>query len=458
MSLKHQDNVQPSPQSEINSTSQSIDKIIEKLPIKKPHIFIVFAAALGFMFDSLDLNLLSFAMPYIIKEWNIDPVTNGLLTSCGLWGMFFGAIFWGPITDKFGRKVGFIGTVLGFSILTGLTALTTNVYQFGAMRFLTGMFLGGMIPVDTALTSEYISAKYRGRFTSILTLLWPFGTLIAALIALNFATVYGWRVLFIIGVIPVLLSFLIRWKVPESPRWLASKGRGDEAVKVLKYLGASDEDVNNVPRLAIPDKKVSYSVLFKPQYLKRFTLTVGYYFFGFFGYYGYVLMLPSILFTVFHMSLVKTFTYTLYVAIFAILGRLTATWSVERFGRKQLFYVGYGFGGVAALLFGLIKDPSILIWGACILTFIFEQAQVAKVVYTPELYPSNIRATATAWSSSVGRISGALSPILLGYFMKIQFYYGIYLTMAICFWITCALVYFLGVETKGKSLDEIGAS
>ncbi|MQL53126.1 MFS transporter [Desulfofundulus thermobenzoicus] len=200
----------------------TVDGVIESLPLTGVHVFIVIIAALGFMFDSFDTYVVSYAMPSIIKEWNISPVMNGLLSSAGIWGMFLGAILWGPITDRFGRKVGLAGTILGFSLLTGLTALTTNAYQFLVSRFVTGMFLGGMIPVDTALTSEYISTKYRGRFTSVLTVFWPVGMLVAALISLNFVTVYGWRVLFVVGALPALITALIFSKMPESPRWLAA--------------------------------------------------------------------------------------------------------------------------------------------------------------------------------------------------------------------------------------------
>jgi putative MFS transporter len=308
------------------------------------------------------------------------------------------------------------------------------------------------------LTSEYISTKYRGRFTSMLTLLWPVGMLIAATISLNFVEDMGWRILFIIGVMPALISFFVRAKVPESPRWLASQGRGSETVKVLKMLGADQNDVSTIPTYSNPDKKVSFKVLLQPQYLKRFILTTGYYFFSYFGYYGFLLWLPTILATVYDLSLAKTFTYTLIVAIAAIGGRATAFWTIERFGRKQLFYVGFGLGGVAALIFGLIKDPAYLIWGACLLSFLYEQGVAGTVVYTAELYPSNIRATATSWSTGAGRISAALSPIVFGYFMKIEFYYGIYITMALFFWVAVALVYFLGVETKGQKLSAIKAS
>jgi putative MFS transporter len=324
------------------------------------------AAGLGLAFDSFDTYVVAYAMPSIIREWKIDPITNGLLTSAGFWGMMLGAIAWGPFTDKFGRRIGFIGTILGFASLSGFTALASNVYQFGILRFVTGMCLGGMIPIDTALTSEFIAARYRGRFVAFMTVMWPFGLLAAAILSLTLVTQYGWRLLFVIGVVPAFLSFWIRAKVPESPRWLAIKGRLEEAKSVLKTLGASESTVQEIRADDVIVARVPVRTLLQPEYFRRFILTAGYYFFSYFGYYGFVLWLPSILATVYHLSLVKTFTYTLLCAIAAITGRVVAFYTIEKFGRKQLFYVGFGFGGAAALVFGRIQNPALLVWGACL--------------------------------------------------------------------------------------------
>jgi putative MFS transporter len=370
----------------LNPAKVSVNSVVEKLPLTNTHYIIVLTAALGFMFDSFDTYIVSYAMPSIIKEWQITPVVNGMLTSAGIWGMFFGALIWGPVTDRFGRKVGFIGTVVGFSLLTGWAAFANSVMQFGIIRFVTGMCLGGMIPINTALVSEYVAAKYRGRFVAVLTVLWPFGLLAAATASLTLVPTYGWRVLFYLGVLPALLAIIVVWRVPESPRWLAIKGRTDEATAVLRKLGASETDVKGLQSDEVA-KNVPFWVLLQPPYLKRFCLTAGYYFFGYFGYYGFVLWLPSILATVYGLSLVKTFTYTLFVALSAILGRVTAFYTIEKFGRKQLFYVGFGLGGVAALVFGAIEDPALLVWGACILSYLYEQAVAGTVVWTAELYP-----------------------------------------------------------------------
>ena len=439
------------------SQMHTVSSVIEKLTLNRTHYFVVICAALGFMFDSFDTYIVSYAMPAIIKEWSITPVMMGMLTSAGIWGMFFGAIVWGPITDRYGRRMGFIGTVIGFSLLTGATAFAQDINQFVAIRFVTGMCLGGMIPINTALASEYVAARYRGRFVSILTVLWPFGLLIAALAGLNLVVDYGWRTLFYLGTTPALLAIVVLFKVPESPRWLAAQGRVTESSVILRKLGATEEDLANLAADTAAEK-VTVTVLFQKQYIKRFLLTGGYYFFGMFGYYGFVLWFPAILATVYNLSLARTFTYTLFVALASIAGRMTAFYTVEKFGRKQLFYVGFGLGGIAALIFGTITDPSYLVFGACVLAYLYEQGVAGTVVYTAELYPSRIRATAACWSTGLGRISSAVAPLVFGYFMQQNAYYGIYISMAISFWIAVALVYFIGIETKGKTLEEIGAA
>ena len=446
----------PDPRPTVSSVN-TVNSVIEGLRLSRAHVNILLIAALGVAFDSFDTYIVSYAMPSITAEWNLNPVATGVLASAGIWGMFLGALVWGPLADKFGRKAGLSGTILGFAALSGFTALASNVYQFGVLRFVTGMCLGGMIPISTALVSEYMGTRSRGRCVAFITTVWPLGLLAAAVCSLTLVPLHGWRILFVVGVVPAFLVLWIRRKMPESPRWLSSQGRLREAAAVLQILGASDQDLRAIGPDEI-EEQIPFIVLIQSEYLKRFILTAGYYFFAYFGYYGFVLWLPSILATVYHLSLVTTFTYTLLVAIAALAGRVTGLYTLERFGRKQLFYIGFGLGGVAALLFGTIANPRLLVWGACILSFLYEQGVAGTVVWTAELYPSRVRATAVSWSTSAGRVSAAVSPVVFGWFVKNHMYYDIYVTMAVMFWIAVALVALLGVETKGKSLQELGAA
>jgi putative MFS transporter len=253
--------------------------------------------------------------------------------------------------------------------------------------------------------------------------------------------------------------FVFRY-IRESPRWLANTGQKDKAGDVLKYLGASDEDVSrlSVPATAEKQVGVPISTLFKPPYRRRMVLTCGYYFFSYFGYYGFLLWLPTILATVYGLSLTKTFTYTIVTGAVALLGRVFSLYTIERFGRRQLFIVGFGVAGFVAMAFCFLNDPDYLLYLLCVVVFFYEQGVQGTIVYTPELYPSSVRTTAAGVSGGFGRASGAFSSVVFGFFMASQWYDGIYITMAIMFWLAALIVLFLGEETKGKTLEELNAA
>ncbi|MDR1777321.1 MAG: MFS transporter [Desulfovibrio sp.] len=465
-----QDNAQQSP--------LTVDNIIEKLPVTRAHAIGTLICALGFMFDSFDTYIISYAMPVLRNEWSLDPVTAGTLNSAGIWGMFLGGVVCGPFTDRMGRRMGLICTILGFSLINGFAAVCTNVPQFLAVRFISGLCLGGMIPCAAALISELVNSKHRGRVTALLPTLWPMGMFVAAVVSSLYLPAFNewkdwtgpeifktWRGLFIIGALPAFLAFFVFRYIQESPRWLISTGQKEKCAAVLKKLGASDQDLSRLTAPTGTEKQVGIpiSVLFKPPYRKRMILTCGYYFFSYFGYYGFLLWLPSILTTVYGLKLSNALQMTIITGLVALLGRFVGLYTIERFGRKQLFIVGFGVAGFVAMSFCFmhnlfLTNPTYLLYLLCIVVFFYEQGIQGTVAYTPELYPSSVRTTAAGVSAGFGRASGALSSIVFGFFMSHQWYDGIYITMAIMFWIAALLVVFLGVETKGRTLEELGAA
>jgi len=441
----------------VEEESKTVAGIIETLPLTRLCYFIISAASLGYLFDAFDTYIVSFAMPSIATEWRLTPVFNGMLSSAGMWGMFVGAMVWGPVVDRVGRKFGFVTTVLGFSLVSGLTAAATGTTQFIVFRFISGLFLGGMLPVVSALVAEYIGARHRGRAVAVPPIFWPVGLFAAAVAAKVLVPRFGWRSLFLVGVLPSLLAWFLVKRLPESPRWLVTKGRTREAGSVLLALGATDDQVRHLAPEPI-NTDVPVRVLLKPPYLRRFVLTTSVLFFGFFGYYGFVLWLPSILVLHFKMSLATTFTYTVLVGVFAILGKIAAFLTVDRLGRRQLFYVGYGLAGVASLIFGLLHDPTQLLIGACVLSFLLEEAAAGCVILPTELFPSHVRGTANSWTSASGKLGSAVSPLLFGVLMAKDMYYGIFITMAVFFWIACLMVFVFGIETRNRTLQDVGAA
>jgi MFS transporter, putative metabolite:H+ symporter len=442
---------------------KTIAGISQNLKLTNTHYFAIICAALGFFTDSLDLYIVAYAMPFMITEWKIDAITNGVLASAGIWGALFGSLCWGPCSDKIGRKWSLILTIFGFSVLTGAIYFTTDTTQFMYIRFISGFFLGGAIPIAGVYTSEIAPFAVRGKLTGVLGCFYPAGLLGASLISLFIAPAFGWRAMFIVGALPIVLAFACL-KLPESPLWLAARGRREEAIAVLRRLGASEKDFDQVITEKTKDgpgktpEKVSPAVLFGPKYRKRFAFTVIFYFFTNLAYFGFAMWLPSLLNTVYKIPRAETFKLTLLVACVAILGRAFSAWAIEKYGRKTICYVGYGVAGAGAIVAMFVHNVELLVGILVVLPFFYEQGAGLTVSWVPEFYPPEIRATANAWSNSAGRISSACAPILFGYIISTGAVIGIYLVMAGCFWFLCLLVKTIAIETKGKTMEEIDAA
>ena len=191
-------------------TPAIIGRAIDQAKLTNPMRFIVAVAAAGYFFDSFDIVILAYALPSISKEFHLTPQQIGFIGSAGLAGMGVGSWVWGWIADRWGRRLVFAGTVLMFSLFTGITGLAFSVGFIIGARFLTGLGLGGMVPIDAALVAEFAPARIRGRVLASLPLCWPIGIFAAAGVSLAVVPTIGWRWLFVIGVAPAILSFVIR--------------------------------------------------------------------------------------------------------------------------------------------------------------------------------------------------------------------------------------------------------
>ena len=202
---------------------------LENLPVGSFHYKLLVVTGLGWMFDSMDTGLISFVLPILAREWGLTPEQVGWIGSVGLIGMALGAVLAGTIADRFGRKNVFAATVILYSVATGLCAVAWSYESLLVFRFLVGFGLGGELPVAATLMSEYAPSNLRGRFIVLLESFWGVGWLVAALISYLLIPKFGWQVAFIIGALPAFYVFLIRLHMPESIRYLISKGKVDEA-------------------------------------------------------------------------------------------------------------------------------------------------------------------------------------------------------------------------------------
>lgn len=436
---------------------------LEKLPVGSFHYKLLAVTGLGWLFDSMDTGLISFVLPVLAKEWGLAPEQMGWIGSIGLIGMALGAVISGTVADKIGRKAVFAITVLLYSLATGMCALSWSYESLLVFRFFVGFGLGGELPVAATLMSEYAPSNLRGRFIVLLESFWGLGWLVAACIAYLLIPQFGWQMAFIIGTLPALYAFVIRMHMPESVRYLISHGKVDEAKDIIlmleKKLNVESQPFSNE---LTPEEKGTavqnapgFTVLWSSKYIRR-TIMLWLSWFGIvFSYYGIFMWLPSIVFQQ-GFEVVKTFEYVMIMTVAQLPGYFAAAWLVDIIGRKYTLSLFLLMSGVASYFFGNAATPeTLLMWGAT-MSFFNLGAWGVIYTYTPEMYPTSIRALGSGWAAGFGRIGGMTAPALVGIMMTagmgIESVFGMF---AAVFVIVSLVVLILGIETRKKALEEI---
>lgn len=436
---------------------------LERLPVGSFHYKLLVVTGLGWLFDSMDTGLISFVLPILAKEWGLTPEQMGWIGSVGLIGMALGAVLAGTIADKFGRKNVFAATVILYSVSTGLCALAWSYESLLVFRFLVGFGLGGELPVAATLMSEYAPSELRGRFIVLLESFWGVGWLVAALISYLLIPKFGWQIAFVIGALPALYVFLIRLHMPESIRYLISKGKVEEARQIIltleKKLGVASKPFDKeFVEEATPIFKLNVFTLWRKAFRVR-TLMLWLAWFGIvFSYYGIFMWLPSIVFAQ-GFEVVKTFEYVLIMTLAQLPGYFAAAWLVDVIGRRYTLSSFLMLSGVCAYFFGNAATASeLLMWGAA-MSFFNLGAWGVIYTYTPELYPTAIRALGSGWAAGFGRIGGMTAPMLVGVLLVHGAQMNsIFVMFASVFVVISVIVLSLGIESKKKSLEEIDAS
>ena len=432
---------------------------LEALPVGRFHYKLLLVTGLGWLFDSMDTGLIAFILPVLAKEWGLAPGQMGLIGSIGLIGMALGAVISGTVADRIGRKKVFTITVLLYSIASAFCALSWNYQSWLVFRFLVGFGLGGELPVAATLVSEYAPSRVRGRFIVLLESFWGLGWIVAACIAYFFIPVYGWRMAFLIGALPALYVCLIRLHMPESVRYLLTRGRVDEARQIVLSLEKQlhvpsalfTGETETVPVVA----KASFRELWKKPFMSR-TIMLWLVWFGInFSYYGIFMWLPSLVFQQ-GFTVVKTFESVLIMTLAQLPGYYCAAWLVDKIGRKYTLSAFLLFSGVASYFFGHASTAAtLMIWGS-VMSFFNLGAWGVLYTYTPEQYPTAIRALGSGWAAGFGRFGGMAAPMMVGALLARSFgFASVFYMFALVFAAVAVIVLSLGVESKQKDLESL---
>jgi putative MFS transporter len=436
---------------------------------------IIATANLGDMLDFFDFFLIGYVLAFIFKEWQLTYGASALiLISAGL-GAVPGAWFWGWMGDKIGRRKVFILTALNVAIATGIMFFTPDPGGWvpgwiflSFFRFFVGFGNAGLIAVDIPLVQEFVPAYKRGWVSGLTTTLLPAGNILGALSGAYLAPAIGWRGLFLVGLAPALLVLMIRYWVPESPRFLLRMGRLEEARKSLAWALQMDPTEIELPTTLPEEEKTSWRELFRyPRSVASSCLVA----LSQTGGVGILMWITTLFVMVLKITPPEASYLMIYVGILGIVGRLVASWMSDALGRRMSgFLIGMG-GALSMALAGYWHDVYL---GTVSVFFVlimvqrfFGDASYAIIgPYLAEVWPNRLRASGMGFSYGIGNLGKIIGPLGLALIVGSSNYVAPKVTLDaifpallfLAFWYGQAgLVFaFLGIETKGRSIEEIG--
>ncbi|ANE45685.1 major facilitator transporter [Paenibacillus swuensis] len=389
---------------------------------------LMFSAGLSWLFDAMDVGIISFIAAALAVEWKLDGEQIGLLAATNSIGMAVGAAVAGSMADRYGRRAVLLWTLLIFSAASGLSALATSFAFLCVLRFIAGFGLGGELPVASTLVSESVRPDDRGRAVVLLESFWAGGWILAALIAYFVIPAYGWRTAFVIGAFPALYALYLRRAIQDPPNFQRQ-------------------------RVKLPFKQ-RFASVWSDKYRKS-TITLWILWFTVvFSYYGMFLWLPTVM-VLKGFTLVKSFQYVLIMTLAQLPGYFTAAYFIERFGRKFVLVVYLLLTAVSTLWFSNADTDGMLIAAGISLSFFNLGAWGGMYAYTPELYPTAIRSTGVGFAASFGRIGGVIGPYLVGVLVAREVAIAsIFTIFFVAIVIGALTVLFFARETKGFDPDK----
>ena len=438
---------------------------------------IIVTANLGDMLDFFDFFLIGYVLAFILKDWQLTYGQSAVILISAGFGAVPGAWFWGWMGDRIGRRKVFILTALNVAFATGMMYFTPDQGGWIAgwiflsfFRFFVGFGNAGLIAVDIPLVQEFIPAYKRGWVTGLTTTLLPAGNILGAVSGWLLAPLIGWRGLFLVGLTPALLVLMIRYWVPESPRFLMRMGRYEEARKSLAWALQCDPNEIALPTVIAEEEKTRWRELFRyPRSMAAACLIA----LSQTGGAGLLLWITALFVMVLKISPAEASYLMIWVGILGIVGRLVASWMSDAFGRRPSgFLIGMG-GALTMALAGYYYDAYI---GSLSLFFLFIMAQrffgdASYAIigpYIAEVWPNRLRASGMGFSYGIGNLGKIIGPLGLALIVGSSNYVspkvtpdGIYPALLfLAFWYGQAGLMFLllGFETKGRSIEEINAA
>jgi putative MFS transporter len=435
---------------------------MEQVPFSRWHRNARLVMGSATFFDAFNALSLAFALPTLIRLWHISPKQSGLLISASYVGQLAGALVFSALAEKVGRIRGTTAAIAIMSVMSFGCALAGDFPALLACRLVQGIGVGGEMPVAATYINELSRAHGRGRFFLLYEMIFPLGLMATGQIGAWLVPAFGWKFIFLFGGVPGLLITFLVARLPESPRWLISKGRIPEAETIVEQIEASTE--RRVPAAATSATASTASLMqpgswsellskiYRGRTLTAWTLWAS----AFFIANSLNNWMPSLYNTVYHLSLRQSLRAASMTNVAQVAVLFVCAFSVDRIGRRNWTVAAFVLGGGMLALLGIMGAQEV--WSVMLLGTlgygVIGSINAVLYLYTPEIYPTRIRAIGTGLATSWLRIASAVGPALVGFMVDAKGIHSVFLMFA-GISVVGALAATCMVETSDRRLEEI---
>ena len=400
----------------MNTNPVNINTVVDEAKFTPFHWSVLIWCLLIIIFDGYDLVIYGVALPLLMQEWGLSAVQAGLLASTALFGMMFGAMSFGTLSDKLGRKKTIMICVAIFSGFTFLGAFASNPIEFGILRFLAGLGIGGVMPNVVALMTEYAPKRIRSTLVAVMFSGYAIGGMTSALLGAWLVTDYGWKIMFYIAIIP-FLALPILWKfLPESLMFLTKKGETEKVREIVQKI-APEQAIQPETTFKLNETVAGDDAPLKALFQQGRTFSTMMFWVAFFMcllmVYALGSWLPKLMIQAGY-SLGASMIFLFALNIGGMVGAIGGGALADRFHLKPVLTTMLTLGAIALILLGF-NSPQMVLYGLIAIAGAATiGSQILLYTFVAQFYPTAVRSTGMGWASGIGRIGAIVGPVLTG--------------------------------------------
>jgi putative MFS transporter len=429
----------------------AIADLFDNLALSKRHIVCCLILFVVYIIEAWEMMIIIYAAPLVTADLQLTTTDLGSLISAIFIGMGIGALFWGVISDKFGRKKSIIWSLILYSIISLFSAFSETFWQLYCARLVSGIAAAGMLVICVPYFQELLPTQVRGKLSVYLAAGWPFGILVAVGMTVLLGD-HGWRWIIGVSAICGLWALMMQRYLPESPYWCVKAGHQQKAKDAISYLSNGSITLAADQRIVVPvtlsETKKGFKfplvVISLNQIVVSFMIA--------WGYWGLQSWLPSLL-EKRGLSLPQSFEFIALSALFMLPGYIVASWLTGKFGRKKVFMLFISLAAVSGYLFAHSSTETGLYASNFALSFFSLGAYGVWGAWVGEFYPTSIRATGYSITIVTQRVANILAPMLIGYVLSLGWTFTSTTFFIDAFLFAAAFFAIFLPETEGRTLS-----